>query len=88
MCLESQVFARHDPAMTASAVDILAAARDLETASMDRAQAEAVASAIRAGQGAPASKSDLRAEINGAVIKMMLAQIAFAGVPFAALKLL
>lgn len=39
-------------------------------------------------QGDLASKADLRAEINAAVIKMMLAQIAVAGVLFAALKLL
>ena len=70
------------------AFDTLAAARDLETAYMDRAQAEAVATAIRAGQGDLASKSDLRAEINAPVIKMMLAQVAVAGALFAALKLL
>ena len=35
-----------------------------------------------------ASKADLRAEINAAVIKMMLPQIAVAGALFAALKLL
>ena len=74
--------------MTATAFDTLAAARDLEKAGMDRAQAEAVAGAIRAGQGDLASKSDLRAEINAAVIKMLIAQIAIAGVLFAALKLL
>ena len=72
--------------MTATAFDTLAAARDLEKAGMDRAQAEAVAGAIRAGQGDPASKSDLRAEIDAAVIKMMITQIAIAGVLFAALK--
>ena len=45
--------------MTATAFDTLAAARDLETAGMDRAQAEAVASAIRAGQGDLATRADL-----------------------------
>lgn len=42
----------------------------------------------RTGEGDLALKSDLRAETNAAVIKMMLAQIAVAGVLFAALKLL
>ena len=74
--------------MTATAFDTLRAARDLENAGMDRDQAEAVASAIRNGQGELASKSDLRAEINPATVKLMLAQIAVAGVLFAALKLL
>lgn len=46
--------------MTA-AFDTLAAARDLETAGMDRAQAEAVAGAIRAGQGELATRGDLDA---------------------------
>ena len=61
---------------------------ELEAAGMDRAQAEAVAAAIRNGQGDLATRADLRAEINAAVIKMMLAQIAVAGVLFAALKLI
>lgn len=37
-----------------------AAARDLEKAGMDRPQAEAVAGAIRAGQGDLATRADLR----------------------------
>ncbi len=41
------------------AFDTLAAARDLETAGMDRGQAEAVASVIRAGQSDLATKADL-----------------------------
>ena len=45
--------------MTA-AFDTLAAARDLEKAGMDRLQAEAVAGAIRAGQGDLATRADLR----------------------------
>ena len=74
--------------MSAASFDTLAAARNLENAGMDRAQAEAVAGAIRDGQGELASRSDLRAEINAAVIKMMLAQVAVAGALFAALKIL
>ncbi|MDE0046513.1 MAG: DUF1640 domain-containing protein [bacterium] len=46
--------------MTA-AFDTLAAARDLESAGMDRAHAEAVAGAIRAGQGELATRGDLDA---------------------------
>ena len=51
--------------MTAAAFDTLTAARDLETAGMGRPQAEAVAAAIRAGQGDLATRADLRAEIAG-----------------------
>ena len=53
--------------MTA-AFDALGAARDLGTAGMVRVQAEAVANAIRAGQGDLATKADLavvRADIAG-----------------------
>ena len=45
--------------MTA-AFDTLAAARELEAAGMDRTQAEAVAGVVRAGQGEPATKDDIR----------------------------
>ncbi len=34
-----------------------------------------------------ASKADLRAEINAAIVKMMLSQVAVAGALFAAIKL-
>ena len=47
--------------MTAGTFDTLAAARDLEGAGMDRSQAEAVAAAIRAGQGKLATAADLAA---------------------------
>lgn len=46
-----------------TAFDTLAAARDLEAAGMERPHAEAVAGAIRAGQGELATKADMRAEI-------------------------
>ena len=46
------------------AFDTLAAARDLENAGLERPVAEAVASAIRAGQGELVTKADLRAEIS------------------------
>ena len=47
--------------MTASTFDTLAAARDLEAAGFERRQAEALASAIRSGQGDLATKTDLEA---------------------------
>ncbi|MCY4600823.1 MAG: hypothetical protein OXF27_13000 [Acidobacteria bacterium] len=47
--------------MASAAFDTLAAARKLESAGMDRNQAEAVAGVIRAGQGELATKSDLAA---------------------------
>ncbi len=57
--------------MTAT-FDTLAAARDMEHAGLKREAAEAIASAIRAGQGELATKGDLdalctatRSDING-----------------------
>ena len=44
----------------ATAFDTLAAARELEAAGMERSQAEAVAGAIRAGQGDLATRDDIR----------------------------
>ncbi|MYE84597.1 MAG: hypothetical protein F4X36_22695 [Gammaproteobacteria bacterium] len=62
--------------------DTLAAARDMEAAGMDRKTAEAVAMAIRNGQGDLATKADLERAVN----RMPLAQIVVAGALFAALK--
>lgn len=45
--------------MAAAPFDTLAAARDLEAAGIERAQAEAIASAIRHGHGELATKADL-----------------------------
>ena len=45
--------------MSASAFDTLAAVRTLEAAGIERGQAEAIANAIRAGHGDPATKADL-----------------------------
>ena len=45
--------------MTAGTFDTLSAARELAEAGMERRQAEAVAAAIRAGQGELATKADL-----------------------------
>ena len=63
--------------------DTLAAARDMEAAGMDRKTAEAVATAIRNGQGDLATKADLERAVN----RMLLAQIVVAGALFAALKI-
>ncbi|MDE0241110.1 MAG: hypothetical protein OXI95_04965 [bacterium] len=62
------------------AFDTLAAARDLEKAGMDRAQAEAVANVVRAGQGELATKADVdalreatRADLDALENRMMAA---------------
>ena len=47
--------------MTAGTFDTLTAARELAEAGMERRQAEAVAAAIRAGQGDLATRADLAA---------------------------
>ncbi len=46
------------------AFDTPAAARDMENAGLERPAAEAVASAILAGQGELVTKADLRAEVS------------------------
>ena len=85
--------------MNAAAFDTLTAARDLETAGMDRVQAEAVAAAIRAGQGDLATRADLRAELAGLdtrivslearIYRAMLVQaFAIAGAVIAVIKLI
>ena len=67
-----------------------------EAAGMDRAQAEAVAEQLRAAAGAGrddlATKADLahfatREDVANAVDRMLIAQLAIAGLLFAALKL-
>ena len=45
--------------MSASTFDTLTAARDLEAAGVERIQAEAIAKAIRDGQGDLATKADI-----------------------------
>jgi hypothetical protein len=49
-------------AMTAAAFDTLKAARDLEAAGVEQRQAEAIAAAIRAGQGDVAGPPTVRGE--------------------------
>ena len=45
--------------MNASTFDTLSAARDLEAAGVERSQAEAIAKAIRNGQGDLATRADI-----------------------------
>ena len=58
---------------------------------MARAQAEAIAAAIRNGQGDLATRADLRTEISGLEVRMyramLLQAVAVAGIVIAALKL-
>lgn len=79
-------------AMTTGTFDTLAAARELTDAGMDRRQAEAVAAAIRAGQGDVATKADLatlEARLEARLTwRMVLIAGAQAGLIVAPLKLL
>ncbi len=68
------------------AMATLTAARALEEAGIDPKQAEAIVQAIRSSGEAAITKADLDAAISAAVNKMLLAQIAIAGLLFAALK--
>ncbi len=83
----------------AASFDTLAAARRMEQAGLQREAAEAVASAIRAGQGDLATRADLNGlrEATGADLAalearmyraMMLQAVAIAGIVIAALKLI
>ena len=58
-------------AMTATAFDTLKAARDLEAAGVEQHQAEAIAAAIRDGQGELATKADLAAGLAGLKVDML-----------------
>ena len=74
-----------------TAFDALEAAHELKLAGLDENQAEAIAKVCRSAAGADlgqlATKSDLRTEFSQAVNRMLLAQVAVAGLLFAALKL-
>ncbi|MDE0046523.1 MAG: DUF1640 domain-containing protein [bacterium] len=84
------------------AFDTLAAARDLEKAGMDRAQAEAVANVVRAGQGELATKADVdslreatradlaavRSELSALEARLTWRLVIAAGVIVAAVKLI
>lgn len=84
--------------MADSTFDALEAARALEAAGMERRQAEAAAEQLRFAAGADrdqlATKADLdqlrtatQADLANAVNRMLIAQLAIAGLLFAALKL-
>ena len=84
--------------MARAAFDTLATLKELEAAGMERGQAEAIAKAIQNGHGDLVTKSDLyaagerlrgeiKAEVGAADNKMLVSQIAVAGLLFAALKL-
>ena len=57
--------------MTAAAFDTLKAARELEAAGVEQHQAEAIAAAIRDGQGELATKADLAAGLAGLKVDML-----------------
>lgn len=66
--------------MTATGFDALAAARDIEATGLERAQAEAIADAVRqaaaAGRDEPATKADLEASL--ANLETRLVRLVFA----------
>ena len=72
----------------AQAFDTLAAARDLEAAGIDRQKAEAIAGAIRNGQGDLITNADLEAALAKQERRLMVYGLALAGVLFAAIKYL
>ena len=55
--------------MNGTTFDTLSAARDLEAAGFDRVQAEALAAAIRNGQGDLATKIDV-AQLDGRLVQL------------------
>ena len=80
--------------MNTTTFDTLSAARSLEAAGIEAKQAEAIVQAIRSSGESAVTKADLaataaelRGEINAAVNKMLLAQVAIAGLLFAAIKI-
>ncbi len=68
--------------------DTLTAAKELQGAGMDQRQAEAVAQAIRSGQGDLVTKADLEATIAKLERRLMLYGLALAGALFTAIKYL
>lgn len=74
--------------MSGTTFDTLAAARDLEAAGVERSQAEAIAKAIRDGQGDLATKADIAALRWIVGIQSAISLATFAAVPFLAAKLL
>ena len=67
--------------------DTLTAARNLEGSGIESKQAEAIVQAIRSSGETAITRADLDAAISTAVNKMMVSQVAVAGLLFAAIKL-
>ena len=67
--------------------DTLSAARSLEASGIESEQAEAIVQVIRSSGKTAITRANLDAAISAAVNKMMLSQVAVAGLLFAALKL-
>ena len=57
--------------MTTTTFDTLKATHDLEAAGVERPQAEAIAAAVRDGQGDLATKADLMAGLAGLKVDML-----------------
>ena len=68
--------------MNTATFDTLSAARSLEAAGIESKQADAIVGAIRSSGEASVTKTDLSTAVN----KMLLAQVAIAGLLFAAIK--
>ena len=67
--------------------DTLTAVRNLEGAGIESKQAEAIVQAIHSSGEPAITRADLDAAISAAVNKMMVSQVAVAGLLFAAIKL-
>ena len=81
--------------MATPVFDTLSAARQLEAAGIETKHAEAIVTAIRqSGESAvtktdlEALRSDFKADLSSAVNRMLLAQVAIAGLLFTAIKFL
>ena len=81
--------------MATPVFDTLSAARQLEAAGIETKHAEAIVTAIRQSGEATVTKTDLealrsdfKADLSSAVNRMLLAQVAIAGLLFTAIKFL
>ena len=81
--------------MATPVFDTLSAARQLEAAGIETKHAEAIVTAIRQSGEAAVTKTDLealrsdfKADLSSAVNRMLLAQVAIAGLLFTAIKFL
>ena len=71
-----------------TAFDTLKVAHELEASGFDRKQAEAVASAIRGGQGALVTKEALESAMTKLENRLTLRMLGIAGLIVAAIKLI